>query len=802
MLMRDVVLRRNQWVVGILALAAIVVAAGVVWAEDAAPAAPAAPAASAAPAAPAAPAEPAEKPAAAPATPAEKPAAETPTEPATPTAEEAAATGYGAAGLPITVAPADLQKNWRMMVHYFELARFDLAKELGGKVLDAKPEPPVVLALTESPRTGYDLIVKMVRVSDTADVAAKILALADEGAKVKKTDTARIQANLLRLGQGPRPYFLAMQELRYSGPYVVPQALAILQDPGQKDLAPFVQRALTDLGQPVVLPLVRALETPNDRLKETILQMLGSIGSPYALPALKGLIENAKSTDAIKAAATAAILKTPAGGEPILSTPAKTLYLDLAARYYAGKVTVADSRSPTTDIFDWVPGTGLLYRAAPSKAVRLILAGRACADALKVDPSALEAVSLWLSAMMQMEADLGDKLARDADPFLPKNMPSLDFFAQAAGEQHLYGVLDRALRDHNTAVAVRACKALGDVANQDFLTLYGQGDVGSPLVMALTYPDQRVRFSAAFALAAIRPTKPFTGAGKVVPSIGEALNLEAPKSILLAEPEADNRNRLQAKLKDAGWSVTTAATGNQAISAARAMPRIDAVLVSSRTKDPSHADVVSIMRSDYQTAMTPIVVMSYADDPVKASWLESKIPYVKSVDPTIDVEPLTQAIDALKKTAGSVVLDAKAAREASLKAANLLKEIAACSRIYSAQRARQSLVDALTNRPDELSIAALGALAEIADGEVLRDMANVGIDAKRTKPVRVAALQALARAARSVGNKLEGGQVGALQAMAAEKDDEIRDAAGEALGGLDLDAAEAARLILRHGGRQ
>jgi hypothetical protein len=53
-----------------------------------------------------------------------------------------------------------------------------------------------------------------------------------------------------------------------------------------------------------------------------------------------------------------------------------------------------------------------------------------------------------------------------------------------------------------------------------------------------------------------------------------------------------------------------------------------------------------------------------------------------------------------------------------------------------------------------------------------------------------------------VGNKLEGGQVGALQAMAAEKDDEIRDAAGGALGGLDLDAAEAARLILRHGDRQ
>ncbi|MCX5669946.1 MAG: HEAT repeat domain-containing protein, partial [Planctomycetota bacterium] len=626
---------------------------------------------------------------------------------------------------------------------------------------------------------------------------AKILTLADEGARARRTDAKRIQGNLMQLGKGPRPYFLAMKELRFSGPYVVPEALAILQDPGQKELAPFVQRALIEIGQPVALPLIRALETPNDKLKETVIQILGAIGSPYSLPSLKALVENAKSPDAVKAAATAALLKT--GGEAVLKTPAKVLFLDLAEKYYYKKISVSDPREATTDIFDWVTGTGLLYRAAPTKAVHSILAERACADALKADANALEAVSLWLSAMMQMEAELGDKAARQADPFLPKTMPTIDFFGEAAGQQHLYGVLDRALRDHNTVVAVRACKALADVANQEFLTLYGQGDVGSPLVMALTYPDQRVRFASAFALAAIQPTKPFTGAGKVVPTLGEALNLEAPKSVLLVEPEADNRNRLQAKMKEAGWNVVTATTGNQAISSARAMPRIDAVLISSRTKDPTHADVVGLLRSDYQSAMTPIVVLSYPDDPVKASWLESKLEYVKAVEPAIEVEPLTAAIDALKKAAGSMVLDAKAARETSLRAARVLREIAASSRVYSAQRARQSLVDALTNRPDELSIAALAALSEIPDAEVLRDIAGVGVDAKRTKPVRVAALQALARSARSVGNKLEGGQVGALQAMAAEKDDELRDAAGEALGGLDLNAAEAAKLILKHG---
>jgi CheY-like chemotaxis protein len=367
------------------------------------------------------------------------------------------------------------------------------------------------------------------------------------------------------------------------------------------------------------------------------------------------------------------------------------------------------------------------------------------------------------------------------------------------GQQHLYNVLDRALRDENTPVAVRACRALEDTANEEFLTLYAETKAGSPLVMALTYPDQRVRFAAAFALAGIRPTEPFTGAGKVIPTLSEALNLEAAKSILLVEPEDDNRNRLQAELKEGGWNVVTARTGNDAISKGRAMPRVDAVILSSKTQHVGHADVVTMMRSDYHTAMTPILVLSWPDDPVKASWLEQKIPYIKAVDHTLEAATLLEQVTALKKAAGSLVLEEEAARSTSLEAAEVLKRIALSSRVYSAKRARQSLLESLVNRPDALVISVLGALAEIADDEIACAMADVAIDAQRSKPVRVAALLNLARAARQVGNTLEPPQIAALQAMAAEKDDDLRDAAGEALGALDLDASEGTKLILQHG---
>lgn len=711
--------------------------------------------------------------------------------------EEAEATGYGAAGLRVEVAPAALQHDWRMMVHYFKIARFDLAAQHAEKVLAANPDPATVLALVESATTGYDLVIRMLRVDAMEEVAPKILALAEEGARAKKTDTARLQENLLKLDKGPRPYFLAMKELRYSGPYVVPHALAVLQDPGRKDLHPFVQRALTDLGDPVVRPLVRALATPNPGLKEMVIDILGDIGHPNALPGLKAVVEDPDSSEGAKGAASNAIIKI--ADESMLQTPAKRLYLDLANKYYYDKIPVADVHQPTTDIFDWVEGTGLLYRAAPSKAVNEILASRACSDALKADPGALAAVALWVSSVMQMEAQLEDQKAREADPFLPDDMPSVDFFARAVGQQHLYSVLDRALRDENTPVAVRACRALEDTANQEFLSLYAESKAGSPLVLALTYPDQRVRFAAAFALAAIRPTEPFTGAGKVIPTLSEALNLEAAGSILLVEPKDDNRNRLQADLKDEEWNVVTATTGNDAISKARAMPRVDAVVLSSKTQHVGHADVVSMLRSDYHTAMTPIVVLSWPDDPVKASWLEKRVAYIQAVDHNIETAALLEQMTALKKEAGSLVLDEEAARASSLEAAEVLKRIALSSRLYSAKRARQSLLDGLSNRPDPLVISVLGALAEIADAEISRAMADVATGAERSKPVRVAALLNLARAARIVGNELTEAQIAALQAMAGETDDDLRDAAGEALGALDLDAAEGAKIILKHG---
>lgn len=732
--------------------------------------------------------------------PAPAPEPELPDEPDTDIEAEAAATGYGAAGLPVEVASPRLQNSWRMMVHYFKVVRFDLARQYAERVLAANPDPTVVLALVESPSTGYDLMVKMLRREEMGDAPSRLLNVADEGRRLKRTDAARIRRNLERLDEGPRAYYHALKDLKYSGPYVVPHALAVLSDPAQEELHLDVRRALGDIGRPAVLPLLAALETPDPRLRKTIIEVLGNIGYHWAVPALKAIVEDPASSEGHKDAATDAIIKI--ADRTLLARPADQLYLDLAERYYYGRIIVADERAPTTDLFEWVKDVGLLYKPVPSVAVNEALAARACADALRTDPSALESVALWASAMIQMESDLEDTetpTARQANPFLPENMPTVDFFIRAIGQQHLYRVLDRALRDQNVPVAVRACQALESVANEQFLMLYGEGTVGSPLVTALTYPDQRLRYAAAFALAAIRPTNPFTGAGRVVPVLGEALSLEATKAILLVEPEPDNRNRMQAALDEEGWDVVAVTTGNEGLERAAKMPRVDAVVLSSRTTNVDYGQVISLLRRDHQSAMTPIVVLSWQDDPIPSDQLKADFKYIQTVDPAIGVEELLEAVDQLKRTAGAMILTDEAARETSLKAARVLQEVAVGSRIYSARKARAALLQALTDRPDEVVVAVLGALAEIADPEITRAMAAIGTDEERSDTVRVAALESLSRAARLIGNHLRPQQVAAVRSLAGSPNDQLRDAAGQALGGLDLDAAGAARLVLEFG---
>src|SRR5205085_12322393 len=119
---------------------------------------------------------------------------------------------------------------------------------------------------------------------------------------------------------------------------------------------------------------------------------------------------------------------------------------------------------------------------------------RECEYVLKLNASRGDAVSLWIAAGYKREAEIPEG---QNDTFWEEKHPTTHYYAVASGTAHLNPALARALRDSNSAVALRAIRSLNEIVGATNLFA---GDV-SPLIDALRYTDRQVRIEAGLAIA-------------------------------------------------------------------------------------------------------------------------------------------------------------------------------------------------------------------------------------------------------------------------------------------------------------
>ena len=705
-----------------------------------------------------------------------------------------------ALGLPVEQVSVELQNNFASMVHYYKIARFDLATSFAQAVLGGTPDAAMMVAMVETPEAGYSLLAEMAA-SENAELAGavkNIKKLAEEGIYAKRKDGKRIMAAFEDLPKNQALFRQGMMELRYSGEYVAPYALAILADNTRPAALNATTRdALVVIDKPVVYPLVLSLATTDENLKLQVIGLLQKMNYKLAVPALKALVENPASTDAVKKAATEAVLAI--GGKADLETPAKKLYYDQASLFYYGKLTVVNDPSrPVTDVWGWIPGQGLNYRPAPTAVVNDLCGARACELGLAAEPNALELVALWTSIQMDVNAKYEQIGGGLKNPWSPPAMPTTAFFGRAIGQQYLLDVLDRALTDNNVPVALQAITALEKVAKESFLAA-GIGKKGSPLVAALEYPDRLVRFGAAFAIVAVEPHKPFGGADRVVPVLAEALNLETGPSVLIIDGNANNRNRLKGEFRQANWSVTEASSGNDGVSKARGMARIDAIVLATNVEKVDYVETLQLLRADFATAMVPVVFLSGTEELVKFSYLKENQKYIDEVPAGATALVILDKAKVLSAAAGAVALQPAASHKIALRAARTLDFVATANLSFPALPARAALLTAIAGKSQDLIITSLSALAQMPDKEIEQRFAETALAPGATKEVQIAALNAVAEAARHIGNNLQSATVTALmKRISTETDNDIRDAVGTVIGSLDLEAKLSSELIRDH----
>ncbi len=426
---------------------------------------------------------------------------------------------------PATTAAAisqpSLAESWNDFLHYVRIARFDLAKGYGQAILQNRPNPAELFQLVQANQQGYETAMKFAELApdeELAKITGQLLSVIDQGRFMQRTEPKIIVEEVRRLTSTPRGKMLAIRRLKDAGEYAVPfllEAMAqVIQDPATGPRLSDMIETLPQIGRPAIRPLAAALQTDNAQVNAEIIRALGAIGYPQSLPYLKYVAEKSPLAD-LKELALASIRKID---PQAVNVPASALFFQLAERYYYHDESLAPtSGAAFGNLWFWDAQAGRLQRVeVDQKYFHELMSMRCCEGALRADEQFGPAIGLWLAAYFKAEST-GVAMP---EYFGPNHAKAL-VYATTAGPEYLHQALARAVNDRNAAVALGAVEALATTAGAKSL-MYTLGP-SQPLLQALVFPDQAVRYSAAIAIANAGPRQPFTESRIVVQNLAEAL---------------------------------------------------------------------------------------------------------------------------------------------------------------------------------------------------------------------------------------------------------------------------------------
>jgi HEAT repeat protein len=408
-----------------------------------------------------------------------------------------------------------IKNDWNDFLHYTLIGRFDLAQGFGQRLLDSKPDPLLLLELSEENPRGYELLLKVQADNDQLrEIAEGILKVIEEGRYLRRTDPKIILAEIARLNTTIRGKIAAQERLKNAGEYAVPFLLSVLEDSSRREEFANIVQTLPMLGRSAIRPLTAALQMPHAAVKAEIIEALGAIGYFEPLPYLKYTAEKEESSP-LREAALAAIARIDSSAQQI---PAAELFFQLAEKYYNREDSVAPSSEFSfANVWFWDAERQMLSRVEVSREYFYeLMAMRCCEWALKADAGLGKAIGLWLAAYFRAES-----YGIPMPAYFGEGHASAMTYAVTAGPEYLMQALSRALKNREAYVALQAVEALAvNAGSQALLTRIG---LEMPLADALQFEDPRVRYSAAIALGQAGPVEGFAGNELIVPILAEAL---------------------------------------------------------------------------------------------------------------------------------------------------------------------------------------------------------------------------------------------------------------------------------------
>ncbi|HUV39054.1 MAG TPA: hypothetical protein VMY39_05540 [Planctomycetota bacterium] len=641
----------------------------------------------------------------------------------------------------------DAVGRFRWGVDLLQMGRPEDAAGVLQRVVDAAPDARDVARMHDL--LDADTRGKMVADERTRKVVEAWVTVYEDALTKLRRDDAYLREMTGKLTGDGTQIELGMKRLKQMGEFGVPHVLKLLADATSVKDRVTCHRLLMELGRASVLPAIECLNSPDDSLRVTVLELLGELKDVRAQAVITQFAVDREATDVVRQTAMTALLRIlhePRPGIP-LSRRATVNYYRLADAYlHEADFTLPTLEGAELPLWKWSTGKGwIVYTMVPRALYNEELAEEACYDGLELDKEDRSLRAMAIAVYFAQRLELIETGPAEVER-------QIEMAIMVGGKLALQDCLAKALRDDDRGIAIQASQALGRVGEGKGFSILEQLRNANPLLAALDHEDRAVRFAAARAIVRCQPkVSPFmvafpgrpaeeaAAAGrfdnhdKVLPALCWGLMVELPsKTVLIISPDLGTVNDYKDELRKLGHWVADGKDVVEGMTWAASLPKPDVILLAEE-----YVAAANGLREMMGSRQVPIIMLAKSDaegpEGVVQGTLRGK------ADPGALKLMLGRVLEVPEKS-----LVTKLIPKISERAAQAMSQVIPGASPLSLRSTAPALVRVLKSPDDDVRTPALVALGHIAAHETTLDVLAVAADTRAKKPVRLAALEALA----------------------------------------------------------
>jgi len=441
-------------------------------------------------------------------------------------------------------------------------------------------------------------------------------------------DPKRIAKFVLNLGASTEERDFAIAELKRSGDAVVPYLVDNIRTDSDPAFRAGAMLAVTQLGSDTIPGLLIAAESTPDDIQSSLLQAIAKRSDIISLigktdtnimPLLWYLASTPGDTATLLRDNAINLLRGLTGDNYERRQPVAEL-VKLSEPLYAHKSQFAGLDTVKNRVKLWsydvktktMATSEITLREAEERYGLKYLRW-----AIERNPTDEVAQERFLSIATERAVER----AKFAD--LAKAEPEVYALLASAPSTTLVNILENALLENRTALAIGAIQALGDRSEKLAATQQLKAGIDRPavLVRAMSYPDPRVQLAAAVAILRM-PVGTNHGANAAIVDVlrrtiaGQDAGANATKGkAIIVDSNTLRGDRIASLLRSLGYDTEITTTGRELMKRVGQSSNFDLLVVDQHVVEPQLNDLLAFISASQQIARRPVAVVASADNP-------------------------------------------------------------------------------------------------------------------------------------------------------------------------------------------